>query len=160
MNQTGSSINNKAIRIILRAGLVAGMLDALAATIMFMIRGGKDPAVVWKFVASGIFGKDAFTGGSGMVVWGLVFHFCIALLWALVFFLIYPAVRRFISNTVLIGLLYGILVWLVMNLIMLPLSHVPAQPANPSGVLIGMGVLMMCIGLPIALIVHRHYSGR
>lgn len=160
--QTNSSsvTNNKAVRTILRAGLVAGTLDALAAMTTFMFRGGKDPAVVWKFVASGIFGKDAFAGGSGMVVWGLVFHFCIALIWALVFFLIYPAVRRSISNPVLIGLLYGILVWVIMNLIVLPLSHVPAQPINPSGVLIGMGVLMVCIGLPIALLVHKHYAGR
>jgi hypothetical protein len=155
-----SSAVNKSVRTILWAGLVAGTLDALGATIVFMLRGGKDPAGIWKFVASGIFGKEAFAGGSGMVVWGLVFHFCIAITWAIIFFQLYPTLRRLISNPVVLGLLYGIVVWLVMNLGVLPLSNVTTQPFRLSGVLIGMGVLVVCIGLPISLITHKYYSGR
>lgn len=155
-----SSAINKSVRTIIWAGLVAGTLDAIGATVVFMLRGGKDPAGIWKFVASGVFGKEAFASGSGMVIWGLFFHFCIATIWAIVFFQIYPTLRRLISNPVVLGLLYGILVWLVMNLIVLPLSNVTTQPLRLPGVLIGMSVLMVCIGLPISLITHKHYSGR
>lgn len=161
MNQPDAApVKRNYLSTILRAGFVAGILDAMGAMLTFMLRTGKNPAVVWKYVASGVFGKEALRGGTLVVVWGLVFHFCIALIWAFVFFLIYPTLRRFISNSVVVGLLYGVFVWLAMNLIVLPLSNVTTQPFELSRVLIGMGVLMVCIGLPIALIVSRRYSGR
>lgn len=160
MATDSSSSAQSSTRTILRAGLVAGVLDALGATVVFLLRGGKNPAGIWKFVASGVFGKEAFAGGSGMVVWGLVFHLCIAMIWAIIFFQLYPTLRRHISNPVVLGLLYGVLVWLAMNLIVLPLSNVTTQPFQLPGVLIGMGVLMVCIGLPISLITHNYYSGK
>ena len=157
MNQSGaSSINTKAVRTIIRAGLVAGVLDALAAMAMVLIRGGKDPLIVWKFVASGVFGKEALAGGTPMIVWGLAFHFFIALSFAALFYMIYPQLRRFIDNPVAMGLLYGILVWVIMNLIVVPLSRVTVQPFELSRVAIGMSILMVCIGLPIALIVSKN----
>lgn len=158
-SQTSSAIS-KSVRTIIWAGLVAGTLDAIGATVVFMLRGGKDPSGIWKYVASGVFGKEAFTNGSGMALWGLFFHFSIAVTFAVFFFLMYPIIRRFFRNPVLVGLLYGILVWFVMNLIVLPLSNVTTQPFELSRVLIGMGILMVCIGLPISLIVSRQYSER
>ncbi|MBD2757597.1 DUF1440 domain-containing protein [Spirosoma validum] len=160
MSQANSSITNKFIRTILRAGLIAGLLDALAAMGMFMVRGGKNPAVVWKYVASSVFGKEALTRGTGMVIWGLVFHFLIALIWASFFFVIYPALRRFIVTPAISGLLYGIFVWVVMNLVVLPLSYVTPQTFELSKVLIGSGIIMVCVGLPISLVVSKYYLGR
>lgn len=159
--ETHSSFSTKFIPTIVRAGLVAGTLDALGAMTTFMLRGGKNPALVWKYVASGVFGKEALAGGTDVVIWGLIFHFLIALIWAVIFFMIYPTLRRFISNPIVTGLLYGVLVWVIMNLVVLPLSHIPpAPPFDLSKALIGMSVLMICIGLPISLIVSKHYSGR
>jgi uncharacterized membrane protein YagU involved in acid resistance len=153
--------NKSALSTIIWAGLVAGTLDALAAMTMFIIRTGKNPAAVWRYVASGVFGKDALTGGTDVVIWGLIFHFLIALIWAVIFFVIYPTLRRLIRNSVVTGLLYGVLVWLVMNLVVLPLSHIPpAPPFDLSKALIGMAIIMVCVGLPISLIVSKHYSGR
>ncbi|UFH53773.1 DUF1440 domain-containing protein [Spirosoma sp. KNUC1025] len=159
--QINSSSATKSIPIIIRAGLVAGTLDALAAMVMFMIRGGKNPAAVWRYVASGVFGKEALTGGTDVVVWGLIFHFLIALIWAVIFFVIYPTLCRFINNPIITGLLYGVLVWVVMNLIVLPLSHVPpVPPFDLSKALIGMVIIMVCVGLPIARITHNYYSNK
>lgn len=156
MNQSGASpANTKAVRTIIRAGLIAGVLDALAAMTMVLIRGGKDPLLVWKFVASGVFGKEALARGTVMIIWGLAFHFFIALSFAALFYLIYPQLRRFIGSPVAMGLLYGILVWVIMNLLVLPVSRVTTQPFEFSRVVIGASILMVCIGLPIALIVSK-----
>ncbi len=156
--QTDSSPSTKnAIRTVVWAGLVAGTLDAIAAVVMFLSAGGKDPVRIFKFIASGVFGKDAFAAGSAMTVWGLVFHFSIALLFAAFFFVIYPQIRRFIRNPVAIGLLYGLLIWLVMNRIVLPISNTPVQPFDPANAIMGMVVLMVLVGLPISLIVHKHF---
>ncbi|GAB3959326.1 hypothetical protein GCM10028805_55230 [Spirosoma harenae] len=161
MNQSGLPSTVKPIRTILLAGLATGMLDALAAMLMTIIRGGKDPLIVWKYVASGAFGKEALAGGTDMVIWGLAFHFLIALTFAALFFLIYPLLRRFIDNTVIMGLLYGIPVWVIMNLAVIPLSKIGATPSfDLSKVAIGMGILMVCIGLPNALIVGKQFGDR
>ena len=155
-----SSRANRAVRTVIWAGFVAGVLDALAAMTLFMIRGGKNPTDVWKYVASGLFEKVALTGGSDMVLWGLAFHFFIALSFALFFFLIYPRLHRLIPSPVVAGLLYGVFAWLVMNRIVLPLSNVPAAPFNLVRALIGMAIIMVMVGLPIALIINRYYRDR
>ncbi|GAB4029575.1 hypothetical protein [Spirosoma gilvum] len=161
MIQSGSSSTvNKPISIILRAGVVAGILDALAAMIMVLVRGGKDPLVVWKYVASGALGQEALTGGSAMIVLGLAFHFFIALSFAALFYVIYPQLRRFIDSQAAMGLLYGIPIWVIMNLIVIPASKIKTAPFELSKVAIGMGILMVCVGLPIALIVSKNYADR
>lgn len=163
MSQSVSSPNAgnaKAIRTIIQAWLIAGTLDITAAMISFMAYGNKDLARLFQYIASGIFGKEAYAGGTAMVIWGLLFHYSIALIFAIVFFAIYPSIRRFISSPVAVGLLYGILVWVVMNRIVLPLSNVALPPFNLIRAFIGMVVLMFAIGLPIALIVHKHYTDR
>lgn len=157
MQTNPSFSSNKSVRTILRAGLVAGILDAIAAMTLLIIRGGKDPAAVWRYVASGIFGKEALAGGTAMVIWGLAFHFFIALSFAAFFFLIYPQLRRFINSPAVVGLLYGILVWVIMNRVVLPLSQIPAQPFDLTKAVISMLIIMVMVGLPISLIVSRHY---
>ncbi|MVM31345.1 DUF1440 domain-containing protein [Spirosoma sp. HMF4905] len=160
--QTDSPSINQSVRTIIKAGLVAGLLDAIAAMTMTIIRGGKDPSAVWRYVASGVFGQEALTGGVPMVLWGLAFHFFIALAFAAFYYLIYPKLHRFIGSPVTIGLLYGILIWLVMNRIVLPLSNIPPppQPFDPVRAAISMAIIMVMVGLPISLIVNRHYSSR
>lgn len=159
-NSSPSYTGTKPIRIILRAGIVAGILDALAAMMMVLVRGGNDPLVVWKYVASGAFGPDALTDGPSMIFWGLAFHFFIAFSFASLFYAIYPLLRRFIDSPTAMGLLYGIPVWVIMNLIVIPASRIKMAPFELSKVAMGMGILMVCVGLPIALIVSKNYSGK
>jgi hypothetical protein len=54
------------------------------------------------------------------------------------------------------GLLYGVLVYLFMNFVVVPSSKI-VQRATPtlSARLIAMLIIMFCIGLPISLIVRR-----
>src|SRR5256885_5287992 len=149
-----------AIKTILLATLVAGTLDALAAIINFSINGGKNPVRIFYFIASGVFGREAaYSGGTLMAICGLLFHFLIAFLFSLFLFLIYPKLKQVLKNKFLIGLLYGVFIWLVMNKIVLPLSKAPKLPPDLKRDLIGMLILMFLVGLPIALIVDRHYSG-
>ena len=56
--------NGKFIYILI-LGFVTGTLDALCATLTNLKIGG---AVVFKYVASGYFGKAAMAGGSDMVL--------------------------------------------------------------------------------------------
>ena len=72
---------------ILLAGLLAGTLDILAAIIIL----AKGNAIgTFKFIASGAFGEAAFSGGTDMVAYGVIFHYLFATGFATGYFLAYP----------------------------------------------------------------------
>ena len=148
------------LKTVFLTGLLAGVLDATAAMIQFMIRtNGGNPLKVWRFVASGIFGKEVATKNIwAMAGWGLLFHFFIAFCFTLFFFLIYPKIKLLSKNLISTGLCYGIFVWLIMNRIVVPLSNTTKIPFNLTQAIIGAGILMVCIGLPVSLLVGRYYS--
>jgi hypothetical protein len=146
------------LKAIMVAGLVAGTLDGLAAALLYVIRTGKDPLNVFRFIASGVFGIEAFTGGVPMALWGIFFHFVIATGWALLFFSVYTRLALLGKNKFISGVGYGVFVWLMMNLVVVPLSKVQTLPMTLNGVLTGMVVLMLCIGLPIAFLAGRFFA--
>jgi hypothetical protein len=141
--------SSRALRAILIGGLIAGALDAAMAFYAFgwgMPRG----------IASGLLGRSALQGGTGVWILGLALHFFIAISAAAVY---YAASRKlpFLREYPFIcGPFYGIAVWMVMNLIVLPLSAIHARGPFARGALVqGLVVHMVLVGLPIALSVRR-----
>ena len=53
-----------------------------------------------------------------------------------------------------------LLVWLIMNRIVLPLTKIHMAPFQWGAALIGIAILMVCIGLPIAYITDAYYKKR
>ncbi|MFZ6011378.1 MAG: DUF1440 domain-containing protein [Bacteroidota bacterium] len=147
-----------ATKTILWAGLIAGTLDGAGAVTYYLLLGRKDPIKIFNFIASGIFGKTGLTGGLPMAFAGLLFHYIIAIIWATIFFLLYPKIHHVIKNKVVLGVLYGAFVWCGMNIIVLPLSSTPPIAFVPVNAMINMAILMAFIGIPISLIVQKHYS--
>lgn len=147
-------------KALLMAWLVSGMLDILAAFIQGYLMRGILPQTILRYVASGIFGSEAFTGSALMVLSGLVIHFLVAFGWALLYFLLYPRLIFLHKNPVMSGILYGALVWVMMNRVIVPLTAIPEAPFNLTNALIGMGILMLMIGLPNAFIARRYYGGK
>lgn len=141
--------------IILRAGLLAGTLDILAA-ILILAKGNAVGTL--KFIASGVFGKAAISGGADMVASGAVFHFFIATSFAGAYFLAYPRLPFLQKNKWVSGILYGVFVWAVMNLLVVPLSNAPQRPFAWDSALENMAILVMCIGLPIAWLADKFYT--
>jgi uncharacterized membrane protein YagU involved in acid resistance len=111
-------------------------------------------------IASGVFGKDAFSGGAIMVLYGIIFHFIIAYCFAIGFFMVFPLIPFLRKQKVISGLLYGIFVWLVMNLIVLPLSNTFQSAFKWDSVLRAVVILMLCVGLPVSLITHKYYRSK
>lgn len=136
------------------AGLVAGTLDLIGAVTVYQV----NPMQVLKFIASGAFGVGALSGGPAMVVWGIVFHYVIAFSWTIIFFLLFPSFPFLSRNKYVTGSLYGIFIWIVMNMIVIPLSAVPQASFNLRSAVIGALILIVAVGLPIAILTHRYYS--
>ena len=157
---TESSSQKSKLKIIFWTALIAGTLDILSAIINTYIRAGVGPDRVFKFIASGVFGDSAFSGGAGMVIAGIIFHYFIASTWTVLFFTIYPKLGIKNLNKYLVGFLYGVLVWLIMNLIVVPLSNTPHITFTVKGVLLGGAFLIFFIGTPISLIYHKYYLSK
>jgi hypothetical protein len=143
----------RAARTIAITGLIVGAMDITAATIQAISRGATATRLL-QFVASGLIGQRAFQGGTGTAALGLGLHFLIAFTLVTVF---YAASRNFVflrRYAAVSGLVYGLIVFGVMNLIVLPLSA--AKPRHSlSGDLIQIGIHMFIIGLPTSLLVRR-----
>jgi Na+/alanine symporter len=130
-------------------GLVAGTLDLLQACILF----GWDVPLA---IAAGLLGQQAFQGGIGTYILGVLLHFFIALSAATIY---YAASRRLVFLTehpLVCGLFFGMAVDLVMNLVVLPLSALHAKgPYKLHDLILGLLVHMVVIGLPISFSVRR-----
>jgi len=149
---------NNRLAYIIGTGLLAGTLDGLSAIIYnWKIKA----ATIFKFIASGFFGKaTAFTGGAGMVLWGIFFHYLIAITFTTVLFMLHPIIYARPRNRFLTGIVYGVFIWAVMNLVVVPLSKIPARPFHLTNSLTDCGILIICIGLPVSIIATRYYQHR
>lgn len=145
------------IKVILITGLIAGTLDATAAIIYYQA----DPLKMFQHIAGGAFGKEtALAGGLPMSVMGIIFHYVIAYSWTTLFFILYPKMINALSwNRFLTGLLYGFVIWIVMNLVVLPISKIPARPFNLAAAIPGALILSFAIGMPLSFSAYRYYLG-
>jgi hypothetical protein len=141
---------------LLVGAFVAGTLDILYAIGFSYFRSGVSPARVLRYVASGALGSEALKGGAGTAALGLGFHFLIAFLATAVFFGAAAMVPKLVERPVVTGALYGIVVYVVMNYVVVPLSRIGPRPAPPAIVwTTGVLVHMFLIGVPIALAARR-----
>lgn len=147
-------------KTILSSGLIAGTFDIVAAITVYAIILEKTTGIkILQSIASGIFKKEAYTGGSLMALCGLALHYLIALSFAWFYFIIYPYLPILRKSILLSAFLYGIFVWMIMNLIVLPMVF-PVLPEKHLDfpLLLSVLILIFCIGLPIAFITNKYYS--
>jgi uncharacterized membrane protein YagU involved in acid resistance len=131
-----------------------GSKAVLAGTATF----GAVAARIPKGIAAGLLGAPAaLAGGAGTIVLGVALHFTIALGAAAAF---YAASRRWRFLTGrrgwwTAGLVFGVAVWLFMQLVVLPLSAVPPKTFPPPQWLPVFIAHLVCVGLPIAGVTRR-----
>lgn len=143
--------------VVFLSGLLVGTLDILAAFTSFYLKSGKSPVTpVSKFIASGVLGRPAFSGGAEMVALGLLFHYIIAFLFTIFFFWLYKRWALLSKSWLMTGTLYGIFIWIVMTQVVVPLSNTPPTPGGTIGnKIVSILILVTMIGLPLALIANR-----
>jgi len=143
---------------ILQAGLIVGTLDILSAFIYYYIKTGKTNfLVIFKFIASGIFGKEAGAGGTAMILAGFILHYAIAFSFTIFFFWLYPKVKVMSRNRIVTAIVFGLFVWTLMNLVVVPLSNTVHRPFKIEGAIINMCILIICIGLPLSFIANAFF---
>lgn len=141
------------------AWLLAGTLDIATAVLYYAGLSSARAARLLQGIASGVLGARAFDGGAATALLGLALHYLIALIWTLVFLVAFRTLGVLRRHLVPVGIAYGIIVWLVMNLVVLPLSNVSRGPLQLRAAAIATIFLILCIGLPISLVIGRYLRG-
>jgi len=138
------------LRSMLSGGMIAGSLDKISG---FITAGLRSP----QGIAAGLIGRSAaFRGGAPTWILGLALHFFIAVTVASIYCLAAKRLRFLSKHWLLCGPIYGIAVFLMMNLVVLPVSALHlAGPYTLRGLLQGTLVHMALVGLPISFCLHK-----
>lgn len=145
------------LRSILLGSLIIGTLDAIIwHWIVVSLIGGQPLISVYQYIASGAMGDVAFAGGIPTALLGLFLHYVVSFGITGVFLLTadrIPLLRRYAIPA---SLVYGFGVFIVMNMIVTPLSATPPLPdPTLSDLVIGILDHVLVIGLPLGIIVWR-----
>ena len=132
------------------AGLVSGALDILAAFASYVSHGATVEGIL-KYIASGLLGAAAMKGGMEMVALGLLCHFALTTAMAAIYLLAALRLSALTTRPWLWGSVYGVLTWVAMVYIVVPLSGVTGWKL-PEGWSIVSGLLahIFYVGVPIA----------
>jgi len=135
-------------RKIALATLVAGTLDILSACVYTLIA-GRAPINMLKGLASAILGNGAVEGGVGVALVGLLLHFAIMAVMVAFFVVAANRLPFLKARWLLAGIAYGIGLWAVMNLVVLPLRF-GWHPFTPLGLAEQFFSHIVLVGIPIA----------
>jgi hypothetical protein len=137
------------------AWLLAGTLDVSTAILYYTGFSLPSATRLLQGIASGVLGPRAYQGGASTALLGLALHYLIAFIWAVVLFVAFRAITALRRHLLVTGVAYGVVVWCVMNLVVLPLSNARRAPFQLGAAAIGAIILVFCIGLPLSLVIGR-----
>jgi uncharacterized membrane protein YagU involved in acid resistance len=148
----------RAFDTILYGGLVVGILDMLFAFTFYGLILGAPPLRIFQSVAAGLLGRAAaYEGGVKTFVLGILLHFVVATCIATVYFLASRALPLLIRHPIFSGLIYGMIAYLGMNYLVVPLSAIRRSP-GPIKLPIFLTEIIghaFLVGLPLALLARR-----
>ena len=140
---------------VLAGGLLAGALDITYACLFWAIKADLPPTRIFQSVAAGLLGKASFEGGAATAALGLSLHFFIACTMALTYYFVSRRWTVLVRRPVPLGIAYGLLLYVVMNFVVVPLSAASAGSRDPTWIALTVAVHAFLIGLPIALFASR-----
>jgi uncharacterized membrane protein YagU involved in acid resistance len=157
MEQISAANRTQAFVYVLIGGLVAGTFDITYACVFWALKAGVPPQRIFQSVAKGVLGAAAFTSGAASAALGLFLHFFIAMMMSIAYYIVARRWTALIERPLIFGAAYGIVLWVVMNYIVVPLSA--ARGGGGSGpvlwVTLSIIVHALLIGVPIALFARK-----
>ena len=141
------------------ATAVAGTLDILFAMILTVFF-GREIGGMLRYVASGPFPQATEMGAGGAIL-GLLVHFTLMAIMAAAYVWFASSRREhLIQMPVRAGIAYGIITYVVMNLIVVPLRFDTPLPPSTRSIVTQLFAHIVLVGIPIALITARHLRRR
>ena len=141
--------------LVFAGGLVAATLDLLYACVFWRVKSDVPAERIFQSVAAGLLGEASFQGGTATAGLGVALHYLIAVSMSVVY---YVAARRWAllgQRPLLYGAGYGLLLYMIMNYIVVPLSAAGPASKDPLWITLSIAAHVLLIGIPISLFVRR-----
>ena len=146
---------NHVTKSLVYGGLIAGTIDIGAASVM----SAASPLLILRFVATGLLGRPALQGGAAVVLLGLLLQWGMSILIAAFYSVAahkWPVLaRRWFAW----GAVYGVVVFIVMNYVVVPLSAAPHKWMHPLLWYVENGLAMLVFGWIVAFVANRFLMG-
>ena len=136
------------------ATAIAGTLDILFAMVLTVAFGREIPGML-RYVASGPFPAATNMGMAGTAL-GLLVHFALMAVMAAVLMYYLSRKPAHLEQPVLVGIIYGLITYVAMNLIVVPLRFDTPLPPKPLSIATQLFAHIALVGIPMALVA-RHY---
>jgi len=140
----------------LAATLLCGTLDILLAVLLTLQR-GKDPAGMLRFVASGPF-PAATEWGAGGAILGLAVHFTLMAVMIGAFLMLVSQRPALLDRPILAIMAFGLITYVIMNLIVVPLRWPAAFPPKPIGIATQLFAHLVLVATPTVWIARSKIS--
>lgn len=135
--------------------VVLGSIDFAYASIGVTLM-GRPWHRVWQFVASALLGDASFDGGYKTTLFGIVLHFAVAACVVGAYLVASRWLPVLGRRTVVGGLAYGVAVFLVMNVIVIPMTRIGPRPLVWSAFKVGDLLVHVLLLGPVA----AYFAGR
>jgi membrane associated rhomboid family serine protease len=142
------------LKPIVIATAIGGTLDILFAMIL-TVAFGREIGGMLRYVASGPFPAATGMGAGGAII-GLLVHFALMAVMAAAFVLAARRVPALFERPIQWGVIYGLITYLVMNWIVVPLRFGTPLPPKPLSIATQLFAHVVLVGIPIALVTARH----
>jgi hypothetical protein len=161
MTDASNSSAEFPLKTVLLAWLLVGTLDITSASVHYLSMGGSNPVNILVYISSAIYGPQAKEiGPPSMAILGMCLHYLVALIWTVIFFILYPRIPMMSKNRIVTGILYGYFMQIIMSQVVVKLSNTAKGPFNFVNFLISGAILCIAIGIPLSFIAYRHYFGK
>ena len=143
------------ISAVLLGGLIGGALDLLFA-VSSAAYNGAPASKVFQAIASGLIGNAAQVGGAAVLWLGVLCHFVLSVGWAAVFATVARSRPGVLRRRLAAAMVFGLLVFLGMRLVVLPLSAYPKPVTfKPLATVLDLLSHMFLFAGPIVMVVSR-----
>src|SRR5882672_7934159 len=144
----------RGLGLVLAGGLVAGALD-LTFAVVFYGQQGVPGLRILQFIASGVLGRGSFQMGLASAALGAFFHFFISVCAAAIYYLVSLRFSFLTRRVALAGAIFGILMFLAMHFIVVPLSAIKPGPIKMGNLIGELCSHVFLFGMVIAYAVSR-----
>ena len=138
---------------IITATLLCGTLDILLAMGLTLMR-GRHIGDMLRFVASGPFPSATWMGRPGAIL-GLAVHYSLMAIMVAVFVIAARMTPKLVEKPLLAGIAYGLITYVVLDLIVVPLRFPAAWPPATLSIATQLFAHIVLVGLPTAYIARR-----
>jgi hypothetical protein len=147
----------RGLGLVLAGGLVAGALD-LTFAFVFYGQQGAAPLRILQGIASGVLGRGSFQMGLASAALGAFFHFFISACAAAIYYLASLRFSFLTRRVAISGAIFGVLMFLAMHFIVVPLSAIKPSPMKVGNVIGELCSHVFLFGMVIAYAVSRARS--